>query len=169
MTAEAALPKGVGGIELASRAIAIASTVMLMTVTVVDVTMRTISGRGIPGAIEITEVFLVVAAYFGLMTAARDGTHIAATLVTDRLPTGAALVLRVTAGAISAATLGVMIYATAMRAITATTSGEFRFGLVSVPIWPARIAIVLGLAGLTIAVVAQIVGRLVQRRREAER
>ncbi|HWL59704.1 MAG TPA: TRAP transporter small permease [Microbacteriaceae bacterium] len=166
MTIALEMPRTVRGIELASRVIAIASTCLLMGVTVIDVVLRSTTGRGIPGAIEITEVFLVVAAYLGMMTAARDGMHISATLVTDRLPVRVARVTRTIGSVISALILLALIYATSARALVSLGAGEFRFGLVSVPIWPARIAIVVGLCGLVVAIVLQLAQQLMRSPRD---
>lgn len=163
--ATSAPPRWASRIETGALVLAAIGTVLLMAVTVVDVTLRATTGRGIPGAIEITEVVLVVAAYLGLMTAAHDRMHVTVTFVTARMPSRMADAVRVLAGLVSLATLVVVLVATAIRAVGSVSSGEFRFGLVSVPIWPARVAIVIGLATFAVAACLQLIESITRLRR----
>ena len=50
------------------------------------------------------------------------------------------------------AVLAVMTLQTGKRALRSIESGEYRFGIIEIPIWPARTAVVLGLALLTLQV-----------------
>lgn len=139
--------------ERIARAIAVVCTLLLMLVTGADVFLRTFAGRGIPGAVEITEVVLVIAVFLGMMTASIDGMHIRATLVTGALRPTPRRHVRVVGSLIAIATTGWLLYGALLRAIASVTSGEYRFGLVQVPIWPARVAIVVGLFGLLVALI----------------
>lgn len=144
-------------VERVSRILATASMAALMLVTTIDVVMRTASGRGVPGAIEITEVVLVVTVFLGMMTASTDRMHITATIFTDRLPRRPARWVHAVGGVVSIAIAGWLLYGAALRAITSIRGGEYRFGLVSVPVWPARVAIAIGIAGLLFALILHLV------------
>jgi len=159
----------VTGVERVSRTAAILSTIVLTLVTTVDVIMRTASGRGVPGAIEITEVVLVIAVFLGMMTASTDGMHITATLVTDRLPRRAARVTRIAGALVSLGIAGWVLCGSALRAIASIRAGEYRFGLISVPLWPARVAIVIGMAGLLFALALHLAEVIRTRDGEAGR
>lgn len=41
--------------------------------------------------------------------------------------------------------------------LDSTRAGEYRFGLVRVPVWPARLFVPLGLAGLTVVLVMRAI------------
>ena len=164
MTATAELPvprfrRVVTVIVRASTAIAIVSTSVLLLVTAADVLLRTSSGHGVPGAVEITEVVLVVAAFMGLASAASDDLHIRATLLTDRMRPRVRRVVRLIGDMIGMAIVLWLIYATSLRAIASVMNGEYRFGLISMPIWPARVAILLGLIGLLLALLLKTIDR----------
>jgi TRAP-type C4-dicarboxylate transport system permease small subunit len=161
------LRPAVSGIERVSRIVAIIATICLTLVTAIDVVLRAVTNRGLPGAIEITEVVLVIAVFLGMMTASTDGMHITATLATDRLPAPAARVTRIVGGVVSIGIAGWVLYGTAMRAISSTLAGEYRFGLISVPVWPARVSIVIGVAGLFFALVLHLVDVIRSRNAEA--
>lgn len=146
--------------ERVTTAIAILSTTVLLLATAMDVVLRILTGHGVPGTVEVTEVLLVVAVFMGMATAATDDLHIRATILTDRLPFRIRRIVRFVGDVIGMGMVVWLIYATALRAISSVTSGEYRFGLVSMPIWPARIAIVLGLAGLLLAMLLKTIDRL---------
>jgi TRAP-type mannitol/chloroaromatic compound transport system permease small subunit len=46
---------------------------------------------------------------------------------------------------------------TAMEGLASMERGEFRFGIVAVPVWPAKLVIPIGLAGLAVALMAKVV------------
>jgi len=156
------LDRAVRVLEPVMRAIAAIGILVLMLMTIANIALRT-TGRGITGVIEITEVLLVVIVFLGMTTAGRDGQHIRASLLTDRLPGEGSRGVRISAAVISLGILAWMISATTIRAIASVHAGEFRFGLVPVPIWPARVVIPIGLAALAVVVVLQLVSLLARR------
>lgn len=159
----ARLRPAVTAVERVCRVIATVSMIVLTFVTAIDVVLRTASGRGIPGAIEITEVVLVATVFLGMMTASTDGMHISASIVTDRFPRPVARWARIAGGVVSIGIAGWLLYGAALRAVSSIRGGEYRFGLISVPVWPARVAIVLGIAGLMFALVLHIVDVILAR------
>lgn len=147
-------------VEPVARAAAGIGVLALMFLTVADIVTRTVAGGGVAGIIEITEVALVIVVYLGLMTAGRDGHHIRVGLLTDRLPAPAARVLRLLGLAIALFLVAWVIWVTAGKAVTSIEMQEFRFGLIGVPIWPARLAIPIGLSGLLLVFLLQFVALL---------
>ncbi|MGM7678599.1 TRAP transporter small permease [Microbacterium sp. A94] len=155
-----ALERTIVVIEPILRTVASAGVLVLMTATVVDVVSRTLTGRGLPGVIEITEIVLVATVFFGMMTSGRDGQHIRVTLLTDRLPEAAARIVR-TLGLISALVIvGWLTWVTIEKAIVSVQTAEYRFGLISVPIWPARVAIPIGLVCLALVLIFLLVAQV---------
>ena len=70
--------------------------------------------------------------------------HVQFGAVTAMLPPRVARYLEIVGALASIAYVGWMAYATLGRAIDSVQIREYRFGLIEVPIWPARIAIPLG-------------------------
>lgn len=134
--------------------------VALMCLTVIDVALRTAGSGGVPGGIEWTEVVLVIAVYFGMMTAEFDDAHVKTPLLTDRLKAIPAEVLRLVGTVAISALVIWMIYATTESAIHAISVGEVHPGIARVPIWPARLIIPIGLLGMLIVFIVQGIHRI---------
>lgn len=120
----------------------------IMISTALDVLVRQITGSSIPGVVEYSEVLLAGLVFLGLAYAQRTGAHIGVDLVTERMPARVAHVVRAFGLVVAIGVLLWMTYETALVAINSFQVGEFRFGLVPVPIWPIRIVIPLGLVAL---------------------
>lgn len=130
-------------------AVAAAMIVIFMMVsTVADVTRRLIFGRPIPGVIEVGELLMVGAVFLGIAYTEAREEHVAVTLLVRRLTPRKAALVQLAGLAIVMSTLAWMIVVTGTRAYESFTAGEFRFGLVRIPVWPGRIAIALGLLAL---------------------
>ncbi|MGM7669217.1 TRAP transporter small permease [Microbacterium sp. A93] len=147
-------------VEPVLRTIASIGVLLLMIATVVDVSMRTLAGHGVPGVIEITEVLLVVTVFLAMMSSGRDGQHIRVTLLTDRLPEAAARLVRSIGLVLSLMIVGWLTWATIDKAIVSLRTAEYRFGLINVPIWPARVAIPIGLVCLAIVLIFLLTAEL---------
>lgn len=131
--------------------------VVLMLLTAVDVLKRSLGDGGVRGTIEITEVVLVIAVYLGMIGAEISGSHIRTSVLIDRLPTRAGGALASIALLIGNVIVALMAFETTLRAWQSVDVGEYRFGLLEVPVWPARIAIALGLIGLLAALILRLI------------
>ncbi|KDA05465.1 hypothetical protein DC31_16090 [Microbacterium sp. CH12i] len=147
-------------VEPVTRALASIGVIILMAATVIDVVSRTATGKGLPGVIEITEIILVAMVFLAMTTAGRDGQHIRVVLLTDRVPDAMARVLRSIGLVLSLGVVVWLIIATIDKAITAVRTAEYRFGLISVPVWPARVAIPIGLICLGVVLLFLLVAQI---------
>lgn len=150
------MEKFVTGIARVLAVLAALSTVTLMLAIAVDVVARNVFNQSIPGMIELSETSLVFAVFLGLALAGANNEHVKVTLFTDRLGPKTAHRLRFVAWALSSVTLVWLIYATALRAAHAVAEGESRMGLMSWPLWPARLAIPVGLAALLLIAIVNV-------------
>lgn len=138
-------------------AIASACLVFLIVSAAGDVLLRALTGQGLRGAIEYGEVVLVAFAFLGLAhTQQRDG-HVAVELVTSRFSPRVAALMELMAFAIALVFLAWMAWASVGEAINSVQSGEYRYGVVQAPVWPARLAIATGLAVLSAVVTVHLV------------
>jgi TRAP-type C4-dicarboxylate transport system permease small subunit len=139
-----------------SRVLALVAGVLiagLMLLTTFDVLKRKLIGSGAGGTVEYTQVLLVLTVYAGMMSAEVTGSHIRTSVLTERLsPVRAAALRAIGLVGVSALVLWACIE-TAQGAWDSFSIREFSYGLVRVPVWPARVAIPIGLAGLLGAVV----------------
>lgn len=139
--------------------------VCLMLLTVVDVGLRKFVGRGVPGALEISEVALVAVVFAALMAAEVGNVHVRTPILVERLPHRAANLVKLLGLVPATVFVFWAAWLTAMEGLASAESGEFRFGVVAVPVWPAKLVIPIGLAGLALALAAKVVTAVHRARR----
>lgn len=136
-----------------------------MISTAADVTARQLTGSSIPGVVEYSEVLMVGLIFLGLAYAQRTGAHIGVDLITERMPVRVAHLVRSVGLVIAIVVVAVMGWETLEVALRSFESREFRFGLVQVPIWPARLLIPIGLGALLLELAVSLYDEVVALRR----
>lgn len=136
----------VHGLTQAMAFLAVFCIVAMLIAIVADVTRRSLAGKAVPGVVELGEVAMVVIVFLGLGFAERRGAHVAMTLVVRKLAPRTAAIVNGLGLLLVVVVVGWMVWVTADRALDSFAVKEYRFGLVRVPVWPARIAIAVGLA-----------------------
>lgn len=119
---------------------------VLSVITVVDITFRKLGLGSVPAALEISEMLLVVCVFSAFGAAMRTRTHVATSVLTERISPKARRILHIIAASIISIMLVALVVATSQEAYKSILSGEFRFGLVQVPLWPAKLAAAVGMA-----------------------
>lgn len=136
------------GVQRVTRWFAVVSaslTMIIMTLIIVDVFARVFTGRSVPGLLELGEVALVFLVYAGVAQAQQTNTHVAVDLLTSRLPKRVATVTIIAGLLVAEAVIAWAVYATWIQALSSVDIREARYGITSVPIWPARLMIPIGL------------------------
>lgn len=162
----------VRAVHVVSRTLGIisaAAIMALMLAITADVIGRELRGRSVPGLLEVAEILLAVAVFLGLAVCQHQGGHIRVTLVTDRLPEGAARGVRLVALSLGLALIAALAYATGSVAIDSYLAGEARFGLLAVPTWPGRAAVCVGLIALLGEILVSMHGVWVRERSRGPR
>ena len=148
------------GPTLISNSLAVVSgvgIVVLMFISVIDVFLRKFLSSGLGGAIEISEVMLVSVVFLALMAGEMTNTHVRTPVVTERMSGRTANIMHVIGLVPAAVFLAWATFLTAQQGLHSASLGEFRFGVIFVPIWPAKLIIPIGLAALTIAVLIKVI------------
>ena len=130
--------------------------VILVGGTVADVVLRWISGRGIAGSTEIAEVLLVVVIYLALADSEMSEQNIRVTLVTSRLPDVPARLFRRIGDFVAILMIAWLTSATTVRAFESWQVNEYRYGVMSVPMWQARIAVAFGFLLLGLIIISRM-------------
>ena len=133
-----------------------ALVVFLMFLSVFDVAMREWGSRGISGTIEWTEVLLVIMVFAGLGPAEVGKAHIRTPLVTNRLPDKWAHAVRALAQVFGAIFIGWLAFEAFSEAQLAIDVHELKIGVVEVPVWPAKVAIAVGLFVMCVVMVCRV-------------
>lgn len=129
---------------------------VIMVMTVADVLRRALTGRSIPGTTEFSEVFLVAAAFLGLAYAMRTGAHVAVDLLLAKLPPRAARITYAAGLSIAICVLVWMTWQTAGTALHSISVNEYRYGLIQVPVWPAKAVVPIALTALVLECVVAL-------------
>ena len=146
----------IGGLSRVLAVISAMLILVIMVIMVADVGRRYFTGRSFPGVIEYSEVMMVAVIYLGLAYAQRKGDHIGVDIFTTRMPERVAQLVKATGLIIVSLALLWMAWETFLVAQRSVASGEYRFGLARVPIWPARITIPLGILVMVLEVAFDI-------------
>lgn len=138
-------------------ALASLSTIAIMIAITVDVVVRNLGGRSVPGLLEMSESALVATVFLGLAYAGATNAHVAVDLLTAALPKAVARVLIGISWVVAIAVSAWFLVATFDRAIQSTETNELRQGLIDWPVWPARWLIVIGFAAFLIVAVINVI------------
>lgn len=117
---------------------------LLMLLEVADAIGRKTWG-GVPGAFEFSEALMIPAVFLPLMFVQTKREHVFVSVATLSLSNRAQCFLDAVAALIGLALFGFLTWLALDKAIDATRINEYRVSIISVPIWPFRWVIVLGL------------------------
>lgn len=131
----------------AGAAVSAVSLLAMMAVGVADVAAARLLNRPLPGALELTEALMVGCVFLALCAGQREGTHIRMTLLTGRLSGRSKAAMDALAHGLTALFLFLMAWQGAKHALYSLAIREYESGLVSFPLYPAKLALALG-AGL---------------------
>ena len=131
-----------------------------------DVALRYFVGSGVPGMIEYAATLMVAVVFLGLAEGQRKGEHVGMTFLVDRLPRAPRHILPMVGLLAMALLLLWMTIETTGDVIKSYSSGEFRFGLIRVPLWPAKATIPIGLSLLLAETVRSVIFERRQLRHE---
>ncbi len=138
---------------------AISAVVILsiMTLTTVDVIGRYIIGSPLKGNVEISEILFLSAVYLGLSYTHLFREHVGVDLLISHFSQRTRLVLETIMLFLALLTYGVLAWRGAGAFWTSVETGEYRWGLISIPLWPARLMIPLGVSALCLKFIAEII------------
>jgi TRAP-type mannitol/chloroaromatic compound transport system permease small subunit len=133
------------------------SIIALMVLTTSDVVKRYIFADPIKGAYEISESLFLTAVFLGLAYTQLFREHVNTDLFIRHLTKRANLILQ-TVMLLLALTIYALFSWKGMEAFwTSLTEGEYRWGLIRIPLWPARLMIPIGVSALCLRFIGEIV------------
>src|SRR5690606_33867405 len=131
--------------------------VFLMLATGVDVLWRSTLGAPIPGVQDYSAIAMAIVVFAGLAEGQRKGAHVHFELIDKYLPRRVLIAVTVIGYLGVLVCWGVFFVETLELAIKSIASNEDRLGIVKAPMWPARLAMPIGLAMLMYVLVMQVI------------
>lgn len=130
--------------------------VVVLVLVIADISRRALTGQAVRGVVELSEVAMVTIVFLGLPYAEQLRAHVAMTMVVEKLKPRTASMVNAAGLCLIIFIVIWMIWVTTGRAIESFEANEFRYGLARVPVWPARIAIAVGLTVLLMQLVLRL-------------
>ena len=150
-----------GHVEKASTAVAAFVIFSLMCLVVADVLGRKLFNAPIQGAIEVTELTLVVIVYLSVAYVQGRREHIRLELFSSRAPEYLLKKLDFLSLLLSLVICLIITWRVALFAWESWVTDDHMMGLVEIPIWPSKVAAFFGFMLLSGRLVIDIVGTVV--------
>lgn len=118
---------------------------LLMVGVIADIVVRTLAGHALRGVVDYSEIGIVLCAFIALGYAQRDNTHVAVDTLVELLPRSGVIFCTWLVVLVAFPLLAWLVVETAQLALHSYRTGEYRFGLSQVKLWPARAMLPIGL------------------------
>lgn len=141
-------------------AVAAFALMTILFLTVYDVALRTINGRGVAGVVEYSEVALIFIVLGGFALAERTKSHIRTGIVTSRLKPTPSRVVRIIGSGVAALLVLGIAYISLRDGLQSMEFREVRMGLAEVPVWPAKMFIPIAWLALSLQFVVNLVNEV---------
>lgn len=151
--------------------VSIAAVVALLVALVgtIDVLTTRVFSQAIPGAFELSEAGLVLMVFLGLAIVTKEGGHIKVDILVNRMNKRWQSICGVFGLLLTTGFLGLMTRQMWSLALKSWNINEMATGLLPFPIYPVKIAALLGLATATIEAFRRLVIVLVEALSSAEK
>jgi len=142
--------------------LSVAALVALLVALVgtIDVLTTRVIAQAIPGAFELSEAGLVLMVFLGMAIVTKEENHIKVDILVNRMPKRWQLIFAVFGLALTTGFLGLMTWQMGSLALKSLRIQEMATGLLPFPIYPVKMAAVLGLATATIEALRRLVSAL---------
>jgi len=129
-------------------------TIMILTTT--DVIARYIIGSPLKGGVEISEILFLSAVYLGLSYTQLFREHVGVDLFISHFSPTTRRVLETIMLFLALILYGLLAWRGGEAFWASLSTGEYRWGLISIPLWPARLMIPVGVSVLCLKFIAEI-------------
>lgn len=138
------------------------ATLVIVLLIVADLVARNFLNSTIPGAAEISISLLVLMIYGGIAGAQAAKGHFNVTVLHHVVSPRARWCLAGLSLLLLAAIAAVLAYLTWSSAMTSLARREASWGIVTIPIWPARIAVTVGFSLLGLQALIDLLRHLIR-------
>lgn len=165
MKTQSSLQKSLRGLKAVSRLLALSAAVLsglgilaLTILTLVNLWIRNTGGGGVPDAVGWGEVGVAAIAFLGLAFTQNLNAHVSTTVVVRLLSNKVRKIITAIWMVVACVLIAWVGWETTQAAMESFARMEARFG--AVPVWPAKIAIAVGMWLLLLELVTQLLDHL---------
>jgi TRAP-type C4-dicarboxylate transport system permease small subunit len=133
----------------------------IMFLIVVEITLRAITSKSIPGGYEVVELALGAICFLAISYTQKQRGHVRMDLVLIRLPQKARYICEFVALLLSLIICTVILSQTIVQTRLAIEMNLFTPGVVSYPLWPTRLALSIGFFLVCIRIILQMIDMLI--------
>ena len=131
--------------------------VLMMVITTIDTFLRQAFNRPIPGVYELESMMLVAIVFLGVAYVQGQKRHISLDLVTSHLTGTVKMTLDFLGSVIFLIVAVLITWRMGIQAYDAMLTGDYFYGVVQFPMWPAKTILTLGTALLSIRLITDII------------
>lgn len=132
------------------------ATLLIILVVTIDVAGRFLFNAPFHGGVEISELLMVVLVFFGLAAAQQQRQNYAIELLVRHFPAWLQRAFELFGYVATLAIVVFLAWPSSKQALSSFDRGEAGFGVVSFPLWPARILLAAGLWLLALQLLGDI-------------
>lgn len=131
--------------------------IILMLLVTTEVIMRKFLNYSIPGVFEISSQLMVGVTVLGVSYVQFEKEHIKVDIFGKRLPKWTIILTDILTSILGAVLTGIFGYQGLLKFIESFKLGETAMGIISVPFWPGRLAILLAMFLLCIRFIIELI------------
>ena len=131
----------------------------LIVLTTLDAVGRYALDAPIPGALELTELTMVVIVFSSLATAQRKKAHVAVELLTSRLGSRARLCVELFGFALALALMLTIAWRSTLHGLELYETGD-QTGTLGIPLFPFYLVVAIGCLGMAVELVRDVMAAL---------
>jgi len=129
------------------------SVLFIMLMTVADFTSRNLLNNPIKGVVEISTYLLVGIIFLGFGFAQMKDAHVKVDAITQLLSPAFRSGIKIVTLSLTLAIFSLIAWQGGAVAWESALEGEYRWGLVPIPLWPARLTVPIGCGALCLQLV----------------
>jgi len=137
----------------------------MMLLLVADIVGRSIN-RPIQGMAEFSVFVMMIVIYFGLARCEQHREHVGLELVVKALPPRARRVATIATHVVAVCTVGLLLYAVFLNAVSSYRNNESIEGTTELHIWPVKVLMVAGLFFFLVQTILNLIETIQSRGRE---
>lgn len=130
--------------------------IAIMMITVVDVILRYFLRAPLRGSYEMSEIFFLSSVFLGAAYTHSFRAHVNVELLVSHLSSKVNLILETCMFLIALAIYVLFTWQGTEAFLKSLGTGEYRWGLIQIPLWPARLMIPVGVCVLCLRFIGEI-------------